>query len=145
MVFLGRKESWMLDSTQLGLIETLKKNLLNAFSFLMAGWRLWSIILVILLSLAALVAKSRISGAKYDTKLWSSLIRESLAFSLHLLLLPQPDMIYQREQQWIKANIVLSSKVQGKYFEQFRLRPLTLVLCNEVYFFKGFIHGRNRE
>ena len=64
--FLGNNTAWILGNTPPEAIVTPPNNLFNSSSFLTANWICLGVIRVLLLSLAALPANSKISAAKYS-------------------------------------------------------------------------------
>ena len=80
--FLGRRTAWMLGRTPSWVMVTpalfssssfLERNLQSMFrSYLRASWRCLGMILVFLLSLAALLASSRVSAARYSMQFSTS-------------------------------------------------------------------------
>ena len=65
-VFLGRRTAWMLGRTPPWAMVTPERSLFNSSSLRMASWRWRGMILVFLLSRAALPANSRISAVRYS-------------------------------------------------------------------------------
>ena len=65
-VFLGRSTAWMLGSTPPWAMVTPERSLFNSSSLRMASWRCLGMILVFLLSRAALPASSNTSAARYS-------------------------------------------------------------------------------